>query len=256
MKISSTFEKLIRVTNKHLPSILTGVGLAWMVGGTVLAVKSTPEAVRQIDDATSERLDPLTNVEKFRLVWKEYIPAAISITVGGGLILTSQALNVRRQNALIALLATTESSLGKYLEQIDKVLEPEDRDRIRQSVAEREIESRKDDRVGDMRIFQDDEVPIVKFIDGLSGRTFYSDLQTVRAAVNDTNEEINKFNYASQNSFYDRLGLENVQLGDEYGWNLDYKLEVDYRTTPDNQGVPCYYIDYVNRPINHYYRYR
>lgn len=57
--------------------------------------------------------------------------------------------------------------------------------------------------------------------DGISGRYFESDIQTIRAAVNTINETMVYEMYASLGDFYNEMGLPPTTLSDELGWNLD-----------------------------------
>ena len=56
-------------------------------------------------------------------------------------------------------------------------------------------------------------------------------------------------NYVSLNEFYDLLGREHTELGDELGWNLDSGLiEVDFTSKIADNGKPCIVISYSVAP--------
>lgn len=251
MSVKSISDRVVRGTKRHLPAILTGLGVAGMLGSTVLAVRATPEALRQIYDAESETTEDISTKEKIKLTWRYYIPAAASGLLGATAAIGAQAVNSKRHGALIALYATSEATLVKYQEKLVEQLGDKAAEKVRGAVAEEVIKSRTDDPI--IKTKESYSVEPVKFIDGITGRSFYSDLQSVRKAVNDVNEQIDKFNTASQNSFYALLGLPPVQLGDDWGWNVDQRLEVAYQTGTDEHDVPCFMIEYLSRPISGYW---
>lgn len=65
--------------------------------------------------------------------------------------------------------------------------------------------------------------------DPKSGRYFYSSPENVKKAVNKINSRLNDEYYISLNEFYDELGLPDVELGEELGFNVDDGLiDVDH----------------------------
>ena len=85
--------------------------------------------------------------------------------------------------------------------------------------------------------------------DGISGRYFESDIQTIRAAVNTINETMVYEMYASLGDFYNEIGLPPTTLSDELGWNLDDgQLEISYGSAISDDGRPCITLDYHVAP--------
>ena len=85
--------------------------------------------------------------------------------------------------------------------------------------------------------------------DGISGRYFESDIQTIRAAVNKINETMVYEMYAALNDFYNEIGLSNTDMGDELGWNIDDGLlEISYGAMVANDGRPCITLEYHVAP--------
>jgi hypothetical protein len=62
--------------------ILTGMAVAGVVTVAVLAAKASPRAVQDIQHAESEQTEPLTTVEKVKLTYHYFIPAAVAGSVG------------------------------------------------------------------------------------------------------------------------------------------------------------------------------
>ena len=65
--------------------------------------------------------------------------------------------------------------------------------------------------------------------DPKSGRYFYSSPENVKKAVNKINSRLNDEYYISLNEFFDELGLPDIELGEELGFNIDDGLiDVDH----------------------------
>ena len=91
--------------------------------------------------------------------------------------------------------------------------------------------------------------------DTLSGRYFEGDMETLRRAQNDINEILLKDDYASQNDFYERIGLPSNGYGSEFGWTTDVMLDLQFSTVLSEDNRPCISIDYRMLPIRGYHKF-
>lgn len=250
MLIANYARKILKPIAANLPAILTGLGAAGVFSTAVLAVRVTPEAHRRILDARSEQTEELTKLDMAKLTWRLYLPAAVVGTTTVAAIVAAQGINTKRQTAAIALYSLSEKALVEYK---NKVIE--------------EFGAKADEKVRDEVMKQyvmdtpmvNSEVIITGsgeslFMDSFSGRYFTSDLQSVREAVNNVNQDIIKFNYASQNDFYQSIGLPPVSAGDDVGWNTDQFLEVNYSTQLSDDGRPCVVVEYLSLPTPKYWK--
>ena len=89
--------------------------------------------------------------------------------------------------------------------------------------------------------------------DQFSGRYFNSSMETIKQGQNDTNYQIINEGYASLNDFYDRIGLDHLNVGDEFGWSTDKPLEVKISTVLSTDQRPCISVDYHTTPFKDYY---
>ena len=65
-------------TKKHSPEILTGIGIAGMITTVVIAVKSTPKAIKLIEEKKTEHnAETLTPLETVKAAWFCYIPSTV-----------------------------------------------------------------------------------------------------------------------------------------------------------------------------------
>ena len=253
------FIKIVkRGFGKRSPEILLGIGIASGITATVLAVKATPKALELLtekryekegdtlkEDDSYDDMPELKPVEVVKTTWKCYIPAAISGVASIACLLGSHSVHAKRNAALATAYKLSETALNEYREKVVEEIGEEKEKVIRDKVSQKHL----------------DETPVSKneviitgtgkqlCYDGISGRYFESDIQTIRAAVNKINETMVYEMYAALNDFYNEIGLSNTDMGDELGWNLDDGLlEISYGAMVADDGRPCITLDYHIAP--------
>lgn len=246
--------------DKHSPEILIGLGIASAITSTVLAVKATPKAMqliekekrRQNEKLIEESTGPdcgqitkLTPVDVFKTTWKCYIPAAISGAASVAFLLGSNSVHARRNAAIATAYKLSETALTDYKKEVIETIGEEKAKLIQDKVAQKHV---------DEHPVSNNQVIIAGpgkqlCYDGISGRYFESDIQTIRAAVNTINETMVYEMYASLGDFYNEIGLPPTTLSDELGWNLDDgQLEISYGSAISDDGRPCITLDYHVAP--------
>lgn len=83
--------------------------------------------------------------------------------------------------------------------------------------------------------------------DSLSGRYFVSDMETVRAALNDFNQSLIGGVFATVNEWYSYLNLPPVTLGGDLGWTSDRLVDILFNSMVDN-GQAVLVLDYMTLP--------
>ena len=69
--LSRFFKSIPIRISKHGPEILTGVGIAGMIGTTVMAVKATPKAIQLLEDKKKETgVEQLPVKEVVKATWR------------------------------------------------------------------------------------------------------------------------------------------------------------------------------------------
>lgn len=238
------------IISRHAPAILTGIGVAGVLGTTIAAVKATPQAFIDIQNAQSEQTARLTKIEMVRLTWRYYIPAATIGALTVGAIISSQVTNQRRQAVLASSYALTETALREYKEKVIETIGEEKDTAIRDEIAKEHLMA----------------VPMVNSevlstgngdylcFDSLSARYFRCSIETIRKAVNDVNYQcIHEMN-ASVNEFYAMLGLPPAGFGEEVGWRHDNLMEVHFSYHGNENAEPVLSIEYLTAPIRGYYK--
>lgn len=244
---------------KRSPEILLGLGIASAITSTVLAVKATPKAMELLAEAEKENINRqikegvpgpevkngLPSAQVVKTVWKCYIPAAISGAASIACLLGSHSVNAKRNAALATAYKLSETALNEYREKVVEEIGEDKEKVIRDKVSQKHL---------DEKPVSKNEVVITGTgkqlcYDGISGRYFESDIQTIRAAVNKINETMVYEMYAALNDFYNEIGLSNTDMGDELGWNLDDGLlEISYGAMVADDGRPCITLDYRIAP--------
>lgn len=241
--------KIGKLISENMPTLLTSVAVVGVVSTTILAVKATPMAYRDILDAESE-LGDITKLDKVRLTWHYYIPTAIMGAITITSIVGVNTVSSKRQAAIAGLYTITDKAFTEYKDKVAEVIGDKKEQEVKDEIAKDRME--KD--------------PVTKgqvLITGLgeqlcydyySGRYFESDIETIRRAVNDINENILNDMYASLNEFYRKIGLEDIPHGDEVGWTTSRKLDVEYSAQIATDGRPCICIGYGMEPMRDYFK--
>lgn len=190
------FIKIVkRGFGKRSPEILLGIGIASGITATVLAVKATPKALELLtekryekygdtlkEDDSYDDMPELKPVEVVKTTWKCYIPAAISGVASIACLLGSHSVHAKRNAALATAYKLSETALNEYREKVVEEIGEEKEKVIRDKVSQKHL----------------DETPVSKneviitgtgkqlCYDGISGRYFESDIQTIRKEVEET----------------------------------------------------------------------
>lgn len=250
----SIFDRIIpevgAYVNRNTPAILTGLSVAGTVSTVVLAVRATPAALTDIWNAESEDTEPLKWQEKVKLTWRHYVPATIVGLLSIGTAIASQSVNHRRQAVLMGAYALTETSFREYREKTRELIGEKPEMKIRDELAKEHLESVP--MVNSEVIFTGTGDHLC--FDSMSSRYFRSDIEKIRKAVNDINEECLNHMNASQNEFYEKIGLPPTKFGDDVGWRFDHLLKLDTTARLMDDGTPALYLDYHTTPIAGYYK--
>lgn len=237
--------------NKHSPEILTGIGIAGMIGTTVMAVKATPKALQLIEERKREtKTDELHPVEVVKTAWKCYIPAAITGAASALCLVKAVNIGTRRNAALLTAYNLSDTALREYKAKVKETVGERKEKLINDQIAQDKLNNEK---VESREVIVTERGTTLCY-DGMFGRFFISDMDSIKRAMNNINAEINGGNmYASLNEFYSELGLKHVDIGDQLGWNIDDRgLEVLFSSGIADDGRPCLVIHYNIAPKYNY----
>lgn len=266
MDITKFINGLGKSMDKNSPAILTGMGVAGLVGTVVLAVRGTVKAYEALscehgfrvedyvkrtgEDPASYPLD-FTTKELVELTWRHYVPTVASGAFTIACMIGSNHISSRRNAALVSVLTLTETALREYKEKVNEKFGEKKAIQVEDEIREDHLRANPIENTTIIMTGKGEHM----FFDSFSGRYFMSDVETIRRLVNDFNQKLIKCApmFLGINDFYDELGLERIELGDEMGWNaednmLDVRLS-SAKITKD--GTPCGILEYKVWP-KHY----
>lgn len=254
-------KRLEKIIIDNSPTILTVLGVTGAVTTAYLTGKASFKAAEIIAEETKYNLRPLDHnedrpfrplyaKEKVDLVWKLYIPPAVSGILTLAAIISANRVGSRRATALAAAYSIAEKSFDEYRTKIVEKLGTKKEQIARDEIAQ--------DRVNKDPV-SNREILITGYGNVLcremyTGRYFHSDLETLRKAENDINHQVLHDSYASLSDFYTLVGLPNTTNAEEVGWNADRLLKLQFSTTIAEDGRPCICVDFAVSPVRHYYR--
>lgn len=247
------FTKLIKTvqsfTTQHSPEILMGIGIAGMVSTTILAVKSTPKAIKLIEEKKEEKqVEKLTPVDTIKACWKCYIPATLTLVPSMACLIGSTSVSVRRHAALATAYSLSETALSEYRDKVVETIGEKKEQAIKEKISEDRIQKNPVSK-SEVIITNSGNTLCYEY---LSGRYFYSDIDKIKKAINELNAKMITDMYISLNELYDELGLDPTGLGDDLGWNLDMcgkdLIQLNFSSHLADDGRPCLVVDYTNPP--------
>lgn len=231
---------------KHSPEILTGLGIAGMLTGTVMAVKATPKALRLLEEKKKELdCEKLAPIEMVKTAWGCYIPAGMISAVSVGCLVGASSVNFRRNAALATAYALSESTLKDYQRKVAETIGERKEQAVRDEIAKEKIERHP---VANREVILTGKGETLCY-DVLSDRYFKSDIDKLRKAENELNRRMRDEMYISLNEFYSEIGLKNTPLGEELGWQIDDGyIDLRFSAQLAEDETPCLVLDYRVTP--------
>lgn len=245
MKVN--FKPFLRKLKKAAPYILSGLSVVGVVATAVLSAKNTVKALEQVE----ERDD----------AWKCYIPTALATIATVAVIIGNGILNHKQQASLISAYTVLASTYKKYRDKNKELHGVEADKQIMNEIAIEKTEPIVISRpsIGSISTLDwgcdNEETPHV-FYDTFSKRYFESTISRVLQAEMNLSNDFSLGGWVSMNDFYELLGLEKIEGGDEVGWSVCddlYFIEFNhYKGTIEDtlygEKVEALVIDYIWPP--------
>lgn len=192
--------------NRNGATILTCVSGVGVVATSVMAVRETPKALRRIEAAKEEKGGELTKLEIVKVAGPAYIPAVAMGVSTIACIFGANALNKRKQAALMSAYALLDSSYKEYKRKVIDLYGEEADDRVREEIAKDHYEE---------PIESDDPL----FYDEFSQRYFNAPTEKVIKAEYEINKKISLWGGAEVNEFYEWLDIPQLDEVRHMGWS-------------------------------------
>ena len=252
--LKRTIKSAERVLAKYSPGILTGIGIAGMIGATFMAVKATPKALYLIETKKEEsEVEELTPVETIKTCWKCYIPATLATVLSIICLIGASTVSAKRNAALATAYSISEAALREYQEKVVEVVGEKKEKAVRDAVAKDQIER---DPVTKSEVVIIDSNSNTRCYEPLSGRYFKSTIDKIKKAEIKLDRQMIQEMYVSLNDFYWEIGLDGTDLGDKMGWNLSKGyMDLSFSSQLADDGTPCAVIVYGIPPVYDYQHY-
>lgn len=237
MNMNGVLNRLVKKTKLNSPEIMTVLAAGGVVATAYLSAKGAFEASKTLHREDADPWKQQTFTQKAKIVWPEFIPAAV---VGGSTIacvIGSHRVHTRRTAAAVAAYSLTERAFAEYRAKVEETLGKNKAEKVEAAVAEQ--------RMIDHPHSQAREVIIASGGDTLcydmtTGRYFQSDMQTLKAAMNRVNERLLREHTMSIKEFYHELDVYPNQHIDNLGWDVETGLmALVFTPTLTDKGEPC-----------------
>lgn len=251
MTLANVGKKLGHFVSRNSPAILMGMSLAGLVSTAYLAHKAGQKAKAQIDETEAERGAPLTPKEKVQLTWMNYIPPALSCGATVAFIIGGNTVHVKRQAALVTAVSLGETALSEYKEKMVEALGKNKERKVSDEIVQTNVNKAVEEGKFAKLAVPNDERQEIYVFDTFSGRPFVSTIEKIHKAANEVARECINNDYANLNLFYNKIGLSEIPIGEEVGWNNSHPIEIDTtsaRVDPENESRALIAINYTNKP--------
>lgn len=251
------------VVMANRPEILLGTAIAGTVGAVLLAAKGGYDSGKFIAHVETENAangsPPPTKVEIIQLTWQNYVPAALatagSLSATGGL----HWIHVREKKALVATgLAAVEEARAEvkaYVEDLQTSVDENTTGKTKEKIHNSLNEKQADRHDGKLQVWSDGEVTEMYLVrDGKSGRDIWSNQQMIEEAINEVNRQLISDGEVSLNTFYSNAGFNELEDGEEYGWNGGDSLTLQWTSNVRDDGRPVKEFRFRDTPEKGYDR--
>lgn len=236
MNLTNLVKVVEKILRDNSSSILTGLG----VSGTIVTSYLTGRASFRAANILAHEKKTASMKEDAKLVWKEYIPAAISGTVTIGCILGAATLGGRKTAASMAAYSISEKAFSEYKEKVSEQLGIRKEQAIRDEIAQDKV-NRNPPPSREVVLAGPGNVLCCEIY---TGRYFNGDMESLRKAQNDINARLFRDDHASASDLYILLGLPYTSHSSYIGWTSDRLLELQFSTVLADDGRPCLAFEY------------
>ena len=254
MRVKEAFNTAKIFLSNNSPIILSAMAVVGTVSTAVMASQATLKAEDILYDCHAENADWR---DKVALTWKCYIPTALMGVSTVGCIVGSHLCNEGQKAALQSAYLLSQTTLQEYqrhvVERIGENKEHEVYAETMKSVAQKGAPLLYSDG-GQAGEVIDTGKGNTLFYDVPGQQYFKSDINFIKAQVNELNYEVRTEMYFDWNEILYRWGLPMRKYGSELIFDVDHPLEV--RLTPEmmENGQVRILLDYDLFPKSTYER--
>lgn len=233
------------------PAILTGVGIAGTVTTAALTGRAAFRLGKRHEYYVNSRFEDERGVkELLKEDWKEFVPPVLSGVSTVVAIFGVNHIHNRRGAAITAAYTLTERAYSEYREKVQETFGENKERKVRDEIAQDRVNA---DPVSTREVIITGNGDVLCY-ETMTGRYFKSNVEALRKVQNDINQEIVTQMYASQNDYFEAIGLSRVSQGDDIGWNVAAMLEMQFSAVLSENSEPCICVGYTFLPTTDYYK--
>lgn len=243
------------------PTILTFIGVAGVIATAISSATSTVKAIEILKEKNEEN-ECVSKSEIFSKVVPIYTPTIIFGGITIMCIFEANVLNKKKQAALMSAYALINNSYRDYKRKVKELYGEETHRRIIESMT---VEKAKDTHITAPTFltsatldFEDENEKKRVFYDSFSKRYFESTIEKVLEAEYHLNRNFTARGYSCLNEFYEFLGIDKRDYGDELGWSVEdelYWIDFNHYKTRLKDEIEVFVIDIVFEPTNEWKSY-
>lgn len=225
---------------RNSSTILTIVGAVGVVATGVVTAKCTIKALDLLAEAEDEKQDDLTEMEVLQTAAPAYIPAVLAGAATITCMFGANVLNKRQQASLMSAYALLDRAYKDYKDKVVELYGEDSREKIKKAIVNG-IYPTPDNSPHNKALYVGGDLPL--YFDMYSMRYFNATKEEVEYAEK-TFKHCVATGYACINDFYELLGIEPIEHGNDFGW-FAYTDEVEFIHTmsTSDDGLECCIID-------------
>lgn len=247
--MNKVIKAILKALNDHKTDIKFGVGVAGLLSTSVLVGIKTVKSVKDVENY-KETHENVTTKDVIKVVLPNYILPVLTASASTGLVLSARKDLVTVNAGLAAACTFYETSI-KDIENAIHSASEETREEITSKIAEKQVEKAPEQTTTIVKEIIFEGSGDVPCYDAISKQRFNSKRETIREKINNLNFRMSSGQVfsVSLNEYYDELGLQHTEVGDEIGWNVvDGLIDVYFSATTDDEGVPRLVVGFYNLP--------
>lgn len=227
---------------KHATKLLAGLAIGSEAAALYLTAKEAPVVKEKLDALPPEA----TTTDKLKVGAKGYLGAGAAATVSMASIILACIVAEKQKTALSVAGAAAQLAAAKYQQALEKHAGKKEVQKVEEELAkEQAAEQKPRQPLSVIATGKGDDL----FYDPLSGRLFTSCRNEIENAMIRINKKIFNSIWMSVNEWYEELGIDDVGLAVDKGWNVDHMMDIGFTPQMTKDGRPCLAIAYYNRPI-------
>lgn len=252
-KVNKMLTDLWSFTTENSPAILTGLSFAGLISSGIMFFRAGIKAAPILEWRERELEYAPKNSEKRKQINKQtakeivpilWPPITLSL-ISGGCSIGANVIQNKRIGAIAAAYSISETALKQYQEKAIQLIGEKKERAIHDAICKDKVENNPPSESTPVLVTGDGDVLCY---DIHSGRYFRSNAQKIGEAINQISFDIQTEMYVSLNDFYSLLGIPEIPMGDDMGWNIEdairgqLPISISAQLTPNKQ--PCLCIDY------------